>query len=415
MQRRKQAAPKLRKKKRQTICGQQMIAVAMVIGGIFLLFFGGLYYEFSKMDHVTTHAKSHVTTHGSSDATSDLPPYLKPMAPVLPIFASMPNAESLAAETLKGSPTMAGVITVLQNFVYDLHFTNMNLAAKESEPKDVLQAYFDVAVSHLRPLDEAYRGRSVFPIREDESIFMSLAAYREHLLADTLKYAFSQSMHPDKLYVGAVVQNCFGNVLDDYTVDASGLPCKTGFEVIGKNKKGKDMTKVSDAPPDKNGIADFCAMPDFKKYCDNGQVRVLYVHETESLGPAYARYLASKLWGGETYFVQTDSHLQFAIHWDEKYRNEIKATSNFPKSVLSSYPPGFNPDNGFTVKESNGARLCHCETNALDPNPIIRINVGKRYQGDEPRPTQIPFIAAGFFFARAEFLVDVPFDPYIPW
>ena len=83
--------------------------------------------------------------------------------------------------------------------------------------------------------------------------------------------------------------------------------------------------------------------------------------------------------------------------------------------MLSSYPPGFNPDNGFTVKESNGARLCHCETNALDPNPIIRINVGKRYQGDEPRPTQIPFIAAGFFFARAEFLVDVPFDPYIPW
>jgi len=221
-----------------------MIAVAMVIGGIFLLFFGGLYYEFSKMGHVTTQAKSHVTTHGSSDATSDLPPYLKPMAPVLPIFASMPNAESLAAETLKGSPTMAGVITVLQNFVYDLHFTNMNLAAKESEPKDVLQAYFDVAVSHLRPLDEAYRGRSVFPIREDESIFMSLAAYREHLLADTLKYAFSQSMHPDKLYVGAVVQNCFGNVLDDYTVDASGLPCKTGFEVIGKKqeRKGYDQS-----------------------------------------------------------------------------------------------------------------------------------------------------------------------------
>lgn len=26
-----------------------------------------------------------------------------------------------------------------------------------------------------------------------------------------------------------------------------------------------------------------------------------------------------------------------------------------------------------------------------------------------------PFIGAGFFFAHAEFLADVPFDPYVPW
>ena len=31
------------------------------------------------------------------------------------------------------------------------------------------------------------------------------------------------------------------------------------------------------------------------------------------------------------------------------------------------------------------------------------------------QPKQTAFIAAGFFFARAEFLVDVPFDPFLPW
>jgi Glycosyltransferase (GlcNAc) len=36
-----------------------------------------------------------------------------------------------------------------------------------------------------------------------------------------------------------------------------------------------------------------------------------------------------------------------------------------------------------------------------------------RSQADAPRPTQIAFIAAGFFFARSEFLMDVPFDPYV--
>lgn len=178
---------------------------------------------------------------------------------------------------------------------------------------------------------------------------------------------------------------------------------------------GKDMTKVSDAPPDPNGIEDFCNMPEYKKYCENGQVRALYVHETESLGPAMARYYASKLWGGETFFVQTDSHLMFADEWDEKYRLEMKATKNYPKSVLSSYPPGFGDVHSDSVRESNGARLCVCSTRADDPNPIVRINVGRGYTGNEPRPTQIPFIAAGFFFTRAEFLVDVPFDPYMPW
>jgi len=36
-----------------------------------------------------------------------------------------------------------------------------------------------------------------------------------------------------------------------------------------------------------------------------------------------------------------------------------------------------------------------------------------RSQADAPRPTQVAFIAAGFFFARSEFLMDVPFDPFV--
>ena len=46
---------------------------------------------------------------------------------------------------------------------------------------------------------------------------------------------------------------------------------------------------------------------------------------------------------------------------------------------------------------------------------IIRINVGRTARGRGRAPTQIAFIAAGFFFARAEFLRDVPFDPLLPW
>jgi hypothetical protein len=158
-----------------------------------------------------------------------------------------------------------------------------------------------------------------------------------------------------------------------------------------------------------------------------------------------ARYYASKLWAGEEYFLQTDSHLMFAEHWcvawpfqccvaltfccnpqrytwqkwlvfltvkkaqqlthfllfsllfrDSKYILEVKAASSYPKAVLSSYPPGF--PNQDTVPETPGARLCTCSTRLDDPNPIIRINTGVGYSGNAlpPRPTQIPFIAGKF-------------------
>jgi len=334
----------------------------------------------------------------------------------LPIFSKIPNAEHLIEETQSGSnPTIAGITAILQEFLSALHDKNIELSSRRNSLKDIINAYFDLASVHIGPLEAAYRGKSIFPVREDGSIFMSLAAYREHLLYDTLKNAFDQALHPEKLFVGAVVQNCFGKVRPDGTIDTSGKPCRTGAQVIGKNAKGRDMTKVSDAPPDKNGIESFCTDEKYKKYCESGQIRVIYVHETEALGPAVARYFASKLWGGETFFVQTDSHLQFAVHWDDKYIKEAKSAKSYPKVVLSAYPPGFSEGNGNTVAESNGARLCSCETRSDDPNPIIRINTGSNYRGGEEFPAQIPFIAAGFFFARAEFLVDVPFDPYLPW
>jgi len=330
-------------------------------------------------------------------------------------FPQVPDSKKLIADTLAGKPTVAGVTALLQTYMAEFHEENMRLSEEKAKPRKIIDSFYKLVNKHLMPFDQVYKHKPIFPVRDDGSIFLSLAAYREHLLADTLQNAFDNAKNPDQLFVGAAIQNCFGKVYPDGSFDPSGKPCRTGLEVVGKNAAGRDMTKVSDKVSDKDGIGDFCKNPKYKKYCEAGQVRVIYIHETESLGPAMARYHASKLWGGETYFVQVDSHLQFAVEWDQKYIDELKATRNYPKSVLSSYPPGFDPGNGNTVRESSGARLCYCETKVEDPNPILRINTGRGYNGNEKRPTQIPFIAAGFFFATAEFLVDIPFDPFNPW
>ena len=335
-----------------------------------------------------------------------------PQLPLLPAFAPIPNAEKLVDDLLKGeNPSIPGIVALSQIFLTKLH--EMQSEMRKDKPFDhlkIVTAFYDLVSEHLIPFEEAYRGRPIFDIREDDSVFISIAAFREHLLDQTMRFAFDNAENPDKLYIGAVVQNCFG-------LNGGPLPCKTGAQVVGKNKQGRDKTKVSDAPPDTNGIETFCGDEAYKKYCDSGQIRVIYIDENEALGPAYSRYFASKLWGGETHFMQVDSHLVFAKNWDTGFINEAKAAKSFPKAVLSSYPPGFSGNGAdHILGKTSGSRLCSCEFSTHDvEKEILRINAGGNYHGDEDRPKQIPFIAAGFFFARAEFLVDVPFDPFLPW
>ena len=357
----------------------------------------------------------------SVSSRTDAPPHFFPLVPPLPPILNtkdVPNKEQLIANTLTGkSPTVAGISLILADFLDALHQSNAELASREkphrAQRDDVHAAFVNLAQTHLKPFEDRYRDKPIFPIRDDDSIFISLASFRDHLLGATMKGAFNQAKHPDKLFIGAIVQNCYG--LNPYPGE-KGVQCRTGAQVVGKGPNGHDQTKVSDAPPDRNGIEEFCNSPQHTKYCEK-QVRVLYLHENESLGPAMARYYASKLWGGETYFMQVDSHLEFYEGWDELYTNELKSAKSFPKAVLSSYPPGFNEENGGVLNvASSGARLCTCEfsTNEVEKN-IIRINTGVGYHGGEEHPTQIPFIAAGFFFTPSFFLVDVPFDPYLPW
>mmetsp|Transcript_25056 Transcript_25056/g.52877 ORF Transcript_25056/g.52877 Transcript_25056/m.52877 type:complete len:198 (-) Transcript_25056:91-684(-) len=148
------------------------------------------------------------------------------------------------------------------------------------------------------------------------------------------------------------------------------------------------------------------------------------------MGPSMARYYASKLWGGENYFAQIDAHLRFATDWDAKYVAELRATSNYPRSLLSTYPPGFGQirfvpkhmninvsaiTDATPVIESPGCRLCKCTTPRGEAHPIAHIQQGRNYDGNETRPTQVPFLGAGLVVAHADFLRDVPYDPYLPW
>ena len=67
------------------------------------------------------------------------------------------------------------------------------------------------------------------PVRDDGSIFVSIAAYRDHMLANTLTELFTHASKPESIIAGVVQQNCV-------------TKCKTGVQVVqqagrtGKNE-----------------------------------------------------------------------------------------------------------------------------------------------------------------------------------
>lgn len=216
--------------------------------------------------------------------------FLEPKLKYLPPFAKQDNVETLIYDTLENDrPTLAGIVGALDRFLRDLrssnralasqaHKTSNNIIVNHIQPADIRAAYFALSTKHLVPLDKALKKSEYPKLREDGSVFMSLAAFREHILSDTMKSAFRYSSNPDKLYIGAVVQNCFGGTGFD--------ACKTGMKVVDAKR---DIREMMDAPPDENGIELFCSDPEFARYCKAGQIRVLYMHETEAIGPATAR------------------------------------------------------------------------------------------------------------------------------
>mmetsp|Transcript_18785 Transcript_18785/g.26995 ORF Transcript_18785/g.26995 Transcript_18785/m.26995 type:complete len:279 (+) Transcript_18785:208-1044(+) len=259
---------------------------------------------------------------------------------------------------------------------------------KKANYLDVWQAYHDLAVKTLFPWDQQYLQRMP-QRREDGTVFLSVASYRDENCYNTLSWAYGNATNPTKLFVGLVQQNCQSN-------------CRSGVLA--------NLT-MQDVPPDQDCHAHFCKH--HPTLCPN--IRALHINEDESLGPYAARFFASKLWGGEQWYMQIDAHMTFRADWDSISIRMLRAAPT-EKPVLSHYPPDHSVD---LVQRSHdaGSRLCGPAFAGSElENQIIRLEGAGKYDAvklDVPRFA--PFTAAGYFVAHSEFLKDVPFDPFLPW
>ena len=195
-----------------------------------------------------------------------------------------------------------------------------------------------------------------------ETIFVSVAAYRDADCSQTVRDIFEKADKPERVFVGICEQN------------------------------------TDDAEED-------CLPPSLSKYKKN--VRRLTIPNTEAKGPTYGRaLLANVLFGGETYFMQIDSHTLFVPGWDTISIEELKKCPNPQKAILSHYPRSWTEYEEAVKPDSGVPVLCKSKIDPGTGVPNLEAVILK--PGKKPR--RVPFVSGGYVFGPGRMVRDVPYD-----
>jgi hypothetical protein len=197
-----------------------------------------------------------------------------------------------------------------------------------------------------------------------ETIFVSIASYRDVDCQWTIRDLFEQAAHPERVFVGVCWQ---------WLPEADG-DC---FDIVTRP----------------------------------AQVRERRFHISESRGACWARGQAQGLWQGEDYVLQLDAHHRFAPRWDETLIELLRRCPS-ERPFLSSIALGFRPprqlsDAGpgktvFKAFHRESGIPCYFSNLPISPEDMA---------ADRLLPT--PFVCGHFLFSPAEAEQCVPWDPHI--
>lgn len=188
------------------------------------------------------------------------------------------------------------------------------------------------------------------------SIFVSVASYRDPECHRTVCDLFEKAQEPARISVGICWQ--FISPQDDYMFE----PLDSAY-----------------------------------------RVRSIGYDARSSLGACWAKSEAQKLWQGEDYVLNIDSHMRFEPGWDRRLI-EILNSCPAPKPVLSTYPAPYEPPDRLFPGTP------HLVAGAFGVDGVLHLE-GR--QQDMTCPKRGAFISGNFCFARAEFLAQVPHDPQL--
>ncbi len=193
------------------------------------------------------------------------------------------------------------------------------------------------------------------------TIFVQIASYRDSECQWTVKDLFEKAAHPERIFVGIMWQY--------------------------------------DEEEDKDCFVEPSPRPK--------QTRILRVKASEAQGLCWARHYAQTLYKDEDYMLQIDSHMRFTEGWDEMMINEL-ARCPSRKPVITQYPPPYEQPN--VIPEN--PKLSVLLTKPFDAEGNIR-GTSLVLETVPDAPLRGAFVAGGYVFARAEIMIEVPYDPYM--
>ena len=191
----------------------------------------------------------------------------------------------------------------------------------------------------------------------NDDIFVSVAAYRDPQLEATILDCLSKARYPDRLRFGVCWQR------------DSSEPVPAIFS--------------------------------------DSRLRILDIPWQASRGACWARAEAMKLWRGERWYFQIDSHCRFLDGWDARLQ-QIMIETGSPRPILSTYASPFSPGREERLVgpplQINFQAFTDDGILQLKPDPIPPNRQSKA-------PLRARFIAAGFLFTEGQFVENVPYDP----
>jgi [Skp1-protein]-hydroxyproline N-acetylglucosaminyltransferase len=266
-----------------------------------------------------------------------------------------------------------------------------------------------------------------------ETIFVALASYRDPECLPTLQDLYQRAKYPERIRVGVVDQRV---PTDGDDIIRNKIPAAAP----GDPKRNKHEGTVDPlcTPP--------CATDPNHFLCHYSHlIDVMNVSAPLMVGPTFARHLAYRMYRGEYFVLQVDSHVRFVQDWDELLIQQWKATRN-EMAVLTTYladvTHSIDPVTHASVREDSFPVMCRIEyewlgsamahiKNGVQPYyrpppqqpapPVTPLKSDTKSNSNSTTTTTTilppllqPFWAAGFSFARGHFVVQVPYDPYLP-
>ncbi len=192
-------------------------------------------------------------------------------------------------------------------------------------------------------------------------IFVNIASYRDTECQWTVKDLFDKAAEPDRVFVGICWQFVPGEDDDCF---------------------------LEQTRPDQCRVAEF--------------------HAKDSRGVCWARRHSQKLWQGEEYTLQIDSHMRFVPEWDKVVLEMLDECAS-EKAILSTYPIPYEPPD----KLSDDA-IVTIKPKFFDKHRVLAFrSVAVAPKDSPPDPQPSAFCAAGLLFGPSAIIEDAPYDPHI--